>query len=61
MQRGDFDRALTVAEFDVSLDPHSPLNRRDRGLAHYMLGHAAKALRRPEILPGARPGRPRRR
>ena len=44
MQRGDFVRALTVAEFDVSLDPHSPLNRRDRGIAHYMLGHAAKAI-----------------
>ena len=44
MQRGDFVRALTVAEFDVCLDPHSPLNRRDRGIAHYMLGNAAKAL-----------------
>ena len=28
----------------VSLDPHSPLNRRDRGIAHYQLGNVAKAI-----------------
>ena len=44
MTRGDFARALDVAEFDVSLDPHSPINRRDRGIAHYQLGNTAKAL-----------------
>ena len=44
MNKGDFVRVLNVAEFDVSLDPHSPLNRRDRGIAHYQLGHTAKAL-----------------
>ena len=44
MNRGDFVRALDVAEFAVSLDPHSPLNRRDRGIAHYQLGNVAKAI-----------------
>ena len=44
MHRGDYVRALDVAQFSVSLDPHSPLNRRDRGIAHYQLGHSAEAL-----------------
>ena len=44
MNRGDFVRALDVSEFAVSLDPHSPLNRRDRGIAHYQLGNVAKAI-----------------
>ena len=44
MHRGDYARALDIAQFAVSLDPHSPLNRRDRGLAHYRLGNTAHAI-----------------
>ena len=44
MHRGDYIRALDVAQFAVSLDPHSPLNRRDRGIAHYKLGNVVKAI-----------------
>ncbi len=40
----DFVRALTVSEFALALDPHSAMNRRDRGIVHYQLGHSAEAL-----------------
>lgn len=40
----DFVRALTVSEFALALDPHSAIDRRDRGIVHYQLGHSAEAL-----------------
>ena len=40
----DFVRALTVSEFALALDPHSAMDRRDRGIVHYQLGHSAEAL-----------------
>ena len=40
----DFVRALTVSEFAIALDPHSAMDRRDRGIVHYQLGHSAEAL-----------------
>ncbi len=44
MADGDFVRALTVSEFALALDPHSAMDRRDRGIVHYQLGHSAEAL-----------------
>ena len=44
MSDGDFVRALTVSEFALALDPHSAMDRRDRGIVHYQLGHSAEAL-----------------
>ncbi len=40
----DFVRALTISEFALALDPHSAMDRRDRGIVHYQLGHSAEAL-----------------
>lgn len=40
----DFVRALTISEFALVLDPHSAMDRRDRGIVHYQLGHSAEAL-----------------
>ena len=40
----DFVRALTVSEFALALDPHSAMDRRDRGIVHYQLGHSAEAM-----------------
>ena len=40
----DFVRALTVSEFALALDPYSAMDRRDRGIVHYQLGHSAEAL-----------------
>ena len=40
----DFVRALTISEFALKLDPHSAMDRRDRGIVHYQLGHSAEAL-----------------
>ncbi len=40
----DFVRALTLSEFALELDPHSAMDRRDRGIVHYQLGHSAEAL-----------------
>lgn len=44
MAERDFVRALTVSEFALALDPHSAMDRRDRGVVHYQLGHSAEAL-----------------
>ena len=44
MTEQDFVRALTVSEFALALDPHSAMDRRDRGIVHYQLGHSAEAL-----------------
>ena len=44
MSDEDFVRALTVSEFALALDPHSAMDRRDRGIVHYQLGHSAEAL-----------------
>ncbi len=40
----DFVRALILSEFTLKLHPHSALDRRDRGIVHYQLGHSAEAL-----------------
>ena len=44
MDREDYVRALDIANFALALDPNSAHNRRDRGIAHYRLGHSAEAL-----------------
>lgn len=44
MRDEDFVRALTISEFALRLEPHSAMNRRDRGIVHYQLGHSAEAM-----------------
>lgn len=44
MDGDDYVRALEVSEFALALNPDSIYNRRDRGIAHYQLGHSAEAL-----------------
>ena len=40
----DLERSLTVLDLLVALEPQSTLERRDRGLVHYRLGHTERAL-----------------
>lgn len=44
MEGDDYVRALEVSELALALEPDSIYNRRDRGIAHYQLGHSAEAL-----------------
>ena len=44
MSGDDYVRALEVSELALALEPNSIYNRRDRGIAHYQLGHSAEAL-----------------
>ena len=44
MEGDDYVRALEVSEFALALEPNSIYNLRDRGIAHYQLGHSAEAL-----------------
>ncbi len=44
MYNEDYVRALDAADFALALEPDSAVNRRDRGIVHYQLGHSAEAL-----------------
>ena len=54
----DFVRALTVSEFALALDPHSAMDRRDRGIVHYQHRTQRGGVGRSCLLPGPLPKRP---